>query len=97
VPLAIAAVAVAAYTIVHKALIHKHTPPALPALRTTSSTTTTVAHTVSIKTKFYVVQPNDTLSKIAARTGVSVSTLEALNPTVKPDALHPSQRLLLRR
>ena len=52
---------------------------------------------MSLKTKFYVVQPNDTLSKIAAHTGVSVATLEALNPGVNPNALHPSQRLRLRR
>ncbi|MFZ0376697.1 MAG: LysM domain-containing protein [Solirubrobacteraceae bacterium] len=95
-PLAIAAVAAAAYLIVHKALVHEHAPAPTPIVQT-SSTSTASTHAVSLKTKFYVVQPNDTLSKIAAHTGVSVATLEALNPGVNPNALHPSQRLRLRR
>jgi LysM repeat protein len=37
------------------------------------------------------------MSKIATRTGVSLATLELLNPNVNPDALHPQQRLRLRR
>jgi LysM repeat protein len=58
----------------------------------------TTAHPVSSnKPKFYIVRPNDTLSKIAARTGVSLSTLEALNQNINPNALHPAQRLRLRR
>jgi LysM repeat protein len=96
VPLAIAAVATIAYVIVHKAIVHKHTPAPAAVVQTISSSTTTT-HPVSPSAKFYVVQPNDTLSKIAAHTGVSVSTLEALNPGVNPNALHPSQRLRLRR
>jgi LysM repeat protein len=96
-PLAIAAVAAAAYLIVHHALIHKHTSTAsVPALQTTTSSSATT-HSASLATKFYVVQPNDTLSKIAARTGVSVSAIENLNPGVNPTALRPSQRLRLRR
>ena len=95
-PLAIVAVAAAAYLIVHKALVHKHTP-APTSLVQTSNTSTAITHAVSLKAKFYVVQPNDTLSRIAAHTGVSVSTIEALNPGVNPNALHPSQRLRLRR
>jgi LysM repeat protein len=95
-PLAIAAVAAAAYLIVHKAIVHKHAPAPVPIVQT-SSTSTAATHTVALKTKFYVVQPNDTLSKIAVHTGVSIATLEALNPGVNPNALHPSQRLRLRR
>jgi len=95
-PLALAAVAVVAYVIVHSTLMHKHTLPPVPVVQTTKSSTATT-HAVSTKTKFYVVRPDDTLSKIASRTGVSVTTLERLNPTVNPDSLHPSQRLRLRR
>jgi len=95
-PLAIAAVAALAYVIVHHALIHKHAPAPVPVVQTTRTSSGTT-HTVSLKSKFYVVRPNDTLSKIASRTGVSISTLEHLNPTISPDALHPSQRLRLRR
>jgi LysM repeat protein len=95
-PLAIAAVAAAAYLIVHRALEHKHTPAPTPIVQTSSKTTSTT-HVVSLKSKFYLVRPNDTLSKIAAETGVSIATIEALNPRVNPNALHPSQKLLLRR
>ena len=94
-PLALAAVATVTYVIVHKAVTHKHAaPPAL--VQTTSSHTVTGSHRVATKAKFYVVQADDTLSRIAARTGVSLSTIEALNPNVNPDALHPGQRLRLR-
>src|ERR1700733_1178621 len=96
-PLAIAAVAAVSYVIVHKALMHKHAVSVLIEQKTTSTTGTATTHDVSVKAKFYVVRPNDTLSEIAARTGVSISTLEKLNPTVNPAALHPSQRLRLRR
>lgn len=94
-PLAIAAVAAASYVIVHSAVHHKPASVSMPTVRTNGSSSATT-HAVSLKKKFYVVRPDDTLSKIAARTGVSVTTLESLNPTITPDALHPSQRLRLR-
>jgi LysM repeat protein len=94
-PLAIAAVAAAAYGIVHHALIHKHTPPPAPIVAP-SVVRTAGGHHSSPKVKFYVVRPNDTLSRIAARTGVSLKTIETLNPHVNPDSLHPQQRLRLR-
>jgi LysM repeat protein len=97
-PLALVAVAAVAYVIVHKAVTHNHTLATIPLSQpTTSSTSTTAGHHVSAKTKFYVVKPNDTLSKIAQDTGLSIATLERLNPTVNPDSLHVSQRLVLRR
>jgi LysM repeat protein len=95
-PLAIAAAATATYVIVHNALKHKHpAPPALVAPR--STTQSQGAHGApKHKAKFYVVQPNDTLSKISAKTGVSLATIEQLNPRINPNALHPDQRLRLR-
>lgn len=94
-PLAIVAVAVAAYLIVHTAVAHKHTLPSLPLVQS-ATTSSGSATTLVPKKKFYVVQPNDTLSRIAVKTGVSLSTIERLNPNVNPDALHPSQKLRLR-
>lgn len=96
-PLAIAAVAVVSYTIIHRALIHKHTTSSLSAVQQSSTTTTRTTHKVSSKAKFYVVRPNDTLSKIAKNTGVSLSALELLNPKLNPDSLHVQQRIRLRR
>ncbi len=95
-PLAIAAVAAASYAIIHRAIEDKHTTTSLSIVQS-SSTTPKATHKISTKTKFYVVRPNDTLSKISVRTGVSVSTLEELNPNVNPNALRPRQRLRLRR
>jgi LysM repeat protein len=58
--------------------------------------TTVTAHTVSRKA-FYVVRAGDSLSGISVKTGVSLPALEALNPTVDPNALPTGQRLRLRR
>jgi len=46
---------------------------------------------------YYTVRAGDNLSIIAARTGVSVSTLLALNHGVSPSSLQIGQRLRLRR
>ena len=97
-PLAIAAVAAASYVIIHHALMHKHTSASLSVVQTTTSgARSRTTHRVSTKAKFYVVRPNDTMSKISTRTGVSLATLKLLNPNVNPDALQPQQRLRLRR
>ena len=95
-PLAIAAVAAAAYVIVHHALMHKTASASIPIVQT-STTSAVVGHTGSSKATFYIVHPNDTLSKIAAQTHVPVATLEKLNPGVNPSALRVSQRLRLRQ
>lgn len=44
-----------------------------------------------------LVRPNDSLSAIAARTGVTVNQIEQLNPSLDPNALHAGQRLRLRK
>ena len=100
VPLALAASVTATYLIVHHALVNKHTS----TTTTTVQTTTTVAHhhgghtrSPSAKAKFYVVKPGDSLSGIAAKTGVPITTIESLNPHLNPNALQPSQRLQLRQ
>lgn len=99
VPLALAAAVTGTYLIVHHALISKHSS----TTTTTVQTSTTVVHhhghtgTASSKAKFYVVKPGDSLSGIAAKTGVPITTIESLNPHVNPNALQPSQRLKLRQ
>jgi LysM repeat protein len=98
VPLALAAAVTATYLIVHHALISKHS-----STTTTVQTTSTVAPhhghsgTTVSKATFYVVKSGDSLSGIAAKTGVPITTIEALNPHVQPNNLQPSQRLRLRR
>lgn len=48
------------------------------------------------KSRTYVVQANDTLSTIATRTGVSLATLQELNPNVDPQGLHAGQKLRIK-
>jgi LysM repeat protein len=93
-PLALAAAAGATYLIVHRAVVAGH-----PSTSGAAAQQLTGLHTrpTPAKTDFYVVQPDDTLSRIAAGTGVPVAMLESLNPTINPNALQPSQRLRLRR
>lgn len=49
------------------------------------------------KAKFYVVQPGDSLTGIAQKTGVGIATLESLNRRINPNALQLGQRIRLRR
>jgi LysM repeat protein len=46
--------------------------------------------------RFYVVRGGDTLSTISVKTGVAVSRIESLNPSVYPNALQTGERLRLR-
>jgi LysM repeat protein len=45
---------------------------------------------------FWTVRPGQTFSEIAAKTGMSVNQLEALNPSTDPYSLIPGERLRLR-
>jgi LysM repeat protein len=98
-PLALAASVTAAYLIVHHALIHKHTPTPTASVLTTSTAPRHHhgSHSGPSKATFYVVKPGDSLLRIAAKTGIPIATIEALNPHVNPNALQPSERLRLRR
>ena len=99
VPLALAASVTATYLIVHHALGNKDSSTTSATVLTTS----TVAHrhgnsgSGSSKAKFYVVKAGDSLSAIADKTGVPMSTIERLNPHLNPNALQLSQRLRLRQ
>lgn len=44
---------------------------------------------------YWTVKPGDTLTAIAAKTGVTVTVLEGLNPDVNPSGLQPGERLKL--
>jgi LysM repeat protein len=96
-PIALAAVAVGVYVLVHSTVIKHHT--------TTTATQTTLHSTRGhpkhhkARPKFYVVKAGDTLSSIAAETGVPLGRLTALNPAVSapPYSLQTGQRLRLRR
>ena len=68
---------------------------------TTSTATRTTGTNTSTTSKFahrrsYTIKPGDTLGAIAIKTGVSVSTLEDLNPGLDPQGLVAGQKLKLR-
>jgi LysM repeat protein len=94
-PIALAAVAVGVYLIVHSTLAtHAH---GQSLTSTVASTTTTHATRKHRHGKFYTVKPGDTLSSISAKTGVPFATLTKLNPSIAtpPYNLQPGQRLKL--
>jgi LysM repeat protein len=93
-PIALAAVAVGIYLIVHSGLATHH-PPTKP----TSSQLLAGPHRHrALRTpKFYTVRSGDTLSQISVRTKVSILRLTELNPSISPNSLQTGQRLRLRR
>jgi len=46
---------------------------------------------------FWTVQPGQSFGSIAAATGISIVTLEQLNPKLKPASVQPGNRVRLRR
>jgi len=63
---------------------------------TTTQTTSTGATTTSATTRpYYVVKPGDVLSAIADTTGVPLSRIEELNPSVDAQTLHAGQKIKL--
>jgi LysM repeat protein len=94
-PVALAAVAVATYVIVHAGLNAHHSS-------TTTSSVLSSGHSGSARQhhrtrRFYVVKAGDTLSEISVKTHVSILTITSLNPGLNPNALQTGQRLRLRR
>ena len=65
--------------------------------KTRPSTTTTPAVAETASGRFVKVQPGDTPTSIADRSGISTQRLLDLNPSVDPDSLKPGQTLKLAR
>jgi LysM repeat protein len=68
---------------------------------TRQSTSTTATSTTPKRSKFahrrtYTVRAGDTLGAIAIKTGVSVSSLEDLNPGLDPTGLVAGQKIKLK-
>ncbi len=70
---------------------HRASPPAPAAPRVVHT-----KHQSKATHTFYVVRAGDTLTAIAARTGVSLGHLRVLNPNVSPTALFIGEKLHLR-
>jgi LysM repeat protein len=89
-PLALLAALVAVVVVVQATGSSSSSSP--PPARTTA--TQSVRH-VRAAPKAYVVKAGDTLTVIADKTGVSLDTIQRLNPDVDPNALQTGQRLTL--
>jgi LysM repeat protein len=99
-PIALVAFAFALYTIVNDARdrggsssggVPANTTPAAKGSKKQSSSKKSAKR----KRKTYVIKSGDTPSGIAEKTGVSVATLQKLNPDLNPQALTVGQRLRL--
>jgi LysM repeat protein len=88
-PVALVAVIVAILLTTRAVLGHHHA-----AARTIPQPA--VFHRTLGQKSFYVIKAGDSLSSISVRTGVPVSKLEALNPSIDPTALQTGQRVRLR-
>ena len=91
-PIALAATITATYLVVNAALTPKRSGGLAHAVQRRSARNTSV-----LSANFYTVQAGDTMSTIAAKTGVPLSMLEQLNPTIDPNSLQTGQRLRLHR
>jgi LysM repeat protein len=94
-PVALAAVAVATYLIVHAGLNAHHSSTATSSLLSGGHSGSARQHHRT--PRFYVVKAGDTLSEISVKTHVSMLTITSLNPGLNPNALQTGQRLRLRR
>ena len=45
---------------------------------------------------FWLVKPGQSFGSIAASTGIDITTLEQLNPNLKPSSLQPGDQVRLR-
>jgi LysM repeat protein len=95
-PVALAAVAVATYLIVHAGLHTEHPSTTTSSLLSNGHAGPAQLHHRRTP-KFYVVKAGDTLSGISVKTHVSILTISVLNPGLNPNALQTGQRLRLRR
>jgi LysM repeat protein len=70
--------------------------PAATSTNTRTTGTNTTAGSKFAHRRSYTIKSGDTLGAIAIKTGVSVSTLEDLNPGLDPQGLVAGQKLKLR-
>lgn len=70
--------------------------PPTQTVHTTPAETTTAKKRPKPADQFTTVQAGDTFGVIAKRTGVSVATIEQLNPKVSSTSLHLGERIRIK-
>ncbi len=98
-PIALAAVGVGVYLIVHSTLVHHTTTISHSGTSTLANGAAHKPHKHRRLPKYYIVRSGDTLGTISSRTHVPVSVLTTLNASLSanPNSLQTGQRLRLRR
>ena len=96
-PIALVACAVALYTVVKDARAPAGKSSSDTPAQASSTPAKENAAKKSAKTKrrVYTVKQGDTASAIAAKTGVSIETMQKLNKNFDPQTLAPGQRIRL--
>jgi LysM repeat protein len=99
-PVALITCAVAVYAVVDNTLLKDDS--ASTGNSSTQQTTTTKgtskkAAKARKRRRAYIVKSGDTLSAISIKTGVSLATIQRLNPKLDADTLHAGQRVRLSR
>jgi LysM repeat protein len=95
-PLALVTCAVAVYVVVHNGL--KEDAPSNSTntvQRSEPASTNKGKEGTSARRRSYTVQSGDTLSAIALKTGVSLATIQRLNPKLDAQSLRTGQKIKL--
>jgi LysM repeat protein len=93
-PIALLACAFAVYTVVHNGLQTSSSTTTNPKASTTQSAKSTKRG--AKRRRRYVVKSGDTLSSISVKTGVSLATIQRLNPNLDAQTLRTGQKVKLR-
>ena len=99
-PVALITCAVAVYAVVDNTLLKDDSTSSgnSSTQQTTSTKTTSKKGAKGHKRRrAYIVKSGDTLSAISIKTGVSMTTIQRLNPKLQADTLHAGQRVRLSR
>jgi LysM repeat protein len=99
-PVALITCAVAVYAVVDNTLLKNDSASSTSdgTQQTTSTKSTSKKGAKARKRRrAYVVKSGDTLSAISIKTGVSMTTIQRLNPKIQADTLHAGQRVRLSR
>ncbi|HEY0361811.1 MAG TPA: LysM domain-containing protein [Solirubrobacteraceae bacterium] len=91
--------AVAVYAVVDNTLLKNDSASSSSTgpQQTTTKTTSKKGTKARKRRRAYVVKSGDTLSAISIKTGVSMTTIQRLNPKLEADTLHAGQRVRLSR
>jgi LysM repeat protein len=95
-PIALVACALAVYAVVSTGSLSDDGAGRERTTNATTATTSTVARRPSAKRRRYTVRAGDTLTGIAAKTGVPLSEIKRLNPKLDEQTLQTGQRIKIR-